>query len=314
MKEDILMEKAKKAIMILACLTVMLASTSLATAQTTTTNVFVDPQTHTASATIETFTVKINVTNTNTVGIAAYGINIRFDPGILVVTSCEPGGFLESSDAGTLGQQIGNHSDIGYVSLGDVLAGPGSVDGNGTLAKITFTVRGGGRCALDLYTTTLQDSNNENIDHTETDGVFIYNYIALTPQTGIAAFMIQGFGFASDSPITSIKWNDTTMVIPSLSCDDRGNFVTPAIVPDISTPGNYTVSVTDGSGNHQEAVFTLTAATGTQGPQGPKGDKGDTGAQGPAGTTGTDQYTWASLILSIIAIIIGIYVATKKKS
>ena len=302
------MEKAKAFITATAFLAILFALTSPVLCQTTSPNVFVDPQTKSASATGETFTVNINVTDA--VGVAGYGINMRFDPAIVVVSEWQSGGFLESSGVGTLGLAVGDHSDVGWVSLGDTLAGPGSANGNGTLVRINFTVLGGGRCALDIYNTMLVDPDNDEISHTETDGQFIYNYISLTPSTGIAAFMVQGFGFAQNSIIRSVTWNSTPVPILPTTCDGRGNFVVPAIVPDISTPGNYTISVMDSVGNHKEATFNLTAATGTQGPTGPQGLQG---AQGPAGTGGADMYTWAALLLSILAIAIGIYAAAKKK-
>ena len=303
------MEKAKKIIAAITFLTVLLMLSSPPLCQAASTNVFVDPPTQSTSVTGETFTVNINVTDA--VGVAGYGVNMRFNPTVLMASGWESGGFLESSGVSTLGLTYGNYSDIGYVSLGDTLAGPGSTNGNGTLVRINFTVLGGGRCVLDIYNTMLVDPDNDEISHTETDGQFIYNYITLTPATGIAAFMIQGFGFGSKAIIRSVTWNGTEMLVIPTECDSSGNFVIPAIAPDISTPGNYTISVMDSLGNHKEAVFHLTAATGTQGPQGIQGPQGP---QGPAGTGGANEYTWASLILSIVAMLIGIYAVTKRKS
>lgn len=304
------MENKKIIIATLAFLTVLLSIAIPAMGQATTPTIFIDPQTYNASATGESFTVNVNVSDAS--GVAGYGIYMRFDPAILVVTGWHSGGFLETSGVQALGVTSANFSNIGYVSVGDTLSGPGSASGNGTLVKISFKTLGGGRCPLHLYNTNLYDENNVAISHTETDGEFAYNHISLTPSNGTAAFWIQGYGFATNSTI-SATWNDTAMILMPTQSDARGNFVTPAIVPDISTPGNYTIKVSD-SGlppNTKEAVFTLTAATGLQGPQGPKGD---TGPQGPSGTSGSDTYIWAALALSIVAIIIGIYAAARKRS
>lgn len=306
------MEKTKVIIAMLSFLTILLTTTIPVLGQTATPNVSVSPRTYSASAAGEIFTVDIHVTDG--VAVAGYGIKMGFDPGILVVSGWQSGGFLETSGVSTLGLTPSNHSEIGWVGLGDVLAEQGSANGNGTLVKINFTILGGGRCGLNLYNTTLYDENNDEIVHTETDGQFIYSYISLTPETGTAAFMIQGFGFEPDTLIASVTWNGTIMPTMTTRCDARGNFVTPAIAPDISIPGNYTISAIDSSGNHKEAIFNLTVATGTLGPTGPAGPQGDTGPQGPAGTGGANEYTWASLVLSIIAILIGIYVVAKKKN
>lgn len=314
MKEATIMEKAKVAIIAATFLTILLTLASPALCQSANPNVYVDPLIYSASATGETFTVNINVTDA--VGVAGYGINMRFDSAILVPSAWQSGGFLESSGVGTLGLASGNHSDIGWISLGDILSGPGSASGNGTLVKITFKTLGGGRCALDLYNTSLLDDIGDTIGHTATDGQFIYNYITLIPATGPGAFMIQGFGFGQEASIASVTCNGTGTPIMTTRCDGRGNFVTPAM-PNVSTPGNYTISVIDSVGNHKEAIFTLTAATGPQGPEGPTGPQGTTGAtgpQGPAGTGGASEYTWAALILSIVAILIGIYAVMKRKS
>jgi len=306
------MENKRIVIATLTLVTVLLVMAAAALGQTTSPNVFVDPETYNASATGGSFTVNINVTGAS--GVSGYGVSLRFDPAILGCSDYESGGFLESSGVAVGSITFLNHTDIGYVTLGDVLSEPGSASGNGTLVKLSFTIRGGGRSDLKLYDTELLDENNGEISHTETSGHFTLNFVSLTPSNGpAAAFMIQGFGFQPGANITSVTCNGTALPITPTTCDSRGNFVTPGFA-DVNTAGNYTIAVTDSGGNIQQAIFTLTAATGTVGPQGPKGDKGDTGPQGPAGTGGTDMYSWAALTLSIVAIIIGIYAMTRKKS
>lgn len=310
------MENKKIIIATLAFFTVMLSLTIPVRGLAATPNVFIDTgnkndwTTFDANATGETFTVNVNVTDA--VGVAGYGVYLRFDSSVISPIAWQTGGFLESSGLSTLGLTAGNHTDLGYISLGDTLSGQGSANGNGTLVKVTFTTLEGGRCALHLYNTFLYDEGNNAITHTDTDGQFIYNYVALTPSNGTAVFMIRGFGFGlSPTVVESVTWNGTAIPIMPTQCDSRGNFVTVGTVPDNSTSGSYTITVTDNGGHSASTTFTLTAATGVQGP---KGDKGDTGPQGPAGTGGSDTYTWAALVLSIIAIIVGIYAAMRKKS
>jgi hypothetical protein len=266
-------------------------------------NINLNPSTYTANAVGKTFTLEVWVNNS--VGLYGYGVKIHFDPGILVASGWQSGGFLESSMIGAT-YAPANHSEIGWFGLATALNEPGSVSGNGTLAKFNFTVLNGGRCALDLYDTELLNESSVNMEHTATDGLFVLNYISLTPSTGIAAFALQGFGFGQNSVITSITWNGTKLPLPSITTDGRGNFITITVAPDISTPGNYTIHVEDSPGNHQEAVFTLIQATGTPGPQGP------IGPQGPAGAGGQMEYVWGSIVLSIIAMIIAIYALSKK--
>ena len=304
------MENARKIVAALTFLAVLLSLAIPVRSQTTTPNIFVDPTIYDASASSGNFTLKINVTDV--ANVTGYDVGLRFDPKILVFTGKQSGGFLESSGVSTLGMSGGNASSPGLVKVGDHLSEDGSANGNGTLVKLSFRILGGGRCTLELTTDTdLLDMNEAKITHTDTNGQFINNYVVLTPSNGTGAFMIQGFGFGSDATITSVTWNETTLPVMPTQCDARGNFVTPAIVPDISTPGNYTITMTDSSGNIKQATFTLTAATGIQGPQGLQGPQG---SQGPAGTSGTDTYSWAAIVLSIVAIIIGIYAVARRKS
>jgi len=118
----------------------------------------------------DNFDVRVNISNV--AGVAGYGVTMQFDPTLLVVTGWQSGGFLETSGVSTLGLTSGNHSDLGWISLGDTLSGPGSANGNGTLVILSFRVRSDGSCMLHFSNTVLVDQNGATMDHIEVDGSF----------------------------------------------------------------------------------------------------------------------------------------------
>jgi hypothetical protein len=153
--------------------------------------------------------------------------------------------------------------------------------------------------------------------------LLIYPTITLNPPSGIAAFSIDGSNFGPNSAIT-MKWNQTTLkTIPSnVTSDLEGYFQAIAAVPTQGDPGNYTVTASDELGGSAQAIFTVLNMTG---PQGVAGVNGTDGLQGIAGVNGTDgnpgepgapapmEYTWTSLILSIIAIVAVVIFIFRKK-
>lgn len=132
-------------------------------------SVFVDPL-HSTAYVGSSFDVRVNVSGA--VGLTGYGVSMRFDQTLLVVTGWQSGGFLESSGIGTIGIVSYNQSDHGYISLGDYLVGPGAASGDGSLVILSFKVIASGNCTLDIYDTQLTDQNNNLVDHTEADGYF----------------------------------------------------------------------------------------------------------------------------------------------
>jgi hypothetical protein len=155
--------------------------------------------------------------------------------------------------------------------------------------------------------------------------------IKLVPSTGFAATTLNCSGFAPNSEI-NITWDGTLIpTVPSpLVTDSYGNFTAIISVLTPNSPGNHVVRATDESGNWAEATFTVIDMKGPQGPTGttgPKGEKGDTGPQGPQGPTGTtgpkgdtgpqgEAPLWsvaATVVPSIIAIVLAVYAIVKKK-
>jgi len=252
--------------------------------------IFITPEESTANIG-ETFTVNVNISDAE--GVFSWEIKVRFDPTILVVSDYESGGFLEQAGS-TLPIKFVNYSYMGYVILGLTLSQPGSANGNGTLAKITFKVLSPGYSPIKLYDTLLYNEELTEIPHKTSDGSFTLTAVILVPEKGIAAFTIKGYGFDINSTIT-IKWNNTplTTIPEQVKSDSKGNFVAIATVPEQTTPGNYTISVQGG-----KTVETTFEVIDLQGPP---------GEQGPPGPGAPMEYAWLAIILSIIAIIVAIY-------
>ena len=199
-------------------------------------------------------------------------------------------------------------------------------EGNGTLATITFNATSlpwepTPSCVLQLDDTQLIDVDLNLIPHTVSHGYYeVGPYLTLVPDSGLAATTIVGGRFAANSQIT-ITWDGKPIpAVPSpLTTDSYGNFTAIITVLNQTDPGLHTVTSTDQEGNKANATFTVIDLTGPQGPvgpQGPQGAQGAQGAQGPAGPQGEPAPTevvWASLIISILAVIIAAYSVLRKK-
>ena len=310
--------KCSKAILIALLLSSAILAFSKLTLAQVVPNIRIDPTTSAATSVGQTMAVDVNITNVE--NLSSWEVRIYFNPTLLVPSSCQSGGFL-SQFGGTFPLNFDNKTQLGYVMLGEALSESVVAEGNGTLAKLTFTAVAGGRCSLDLRNTLLFDGDLNAIAHTTTGGMYVLNYVKLTPQSGITAFAVQGYGFLNSSRMDALTWNGTPLVVSPavLETDAVGNFLAIAMVPQQSTAGNYTVLARDGLGNSQTAIYTLLTAAGPQGPQGsqgpegPQGPAGDDGSQGPAGAAAPMEYTWLSLILSIIALVIAVLGFMKKR-
>lgn len=135
---------------------------------TPTPNIFITP-TESAASAGETFNININISNAE--DIFSWEMRIRFNPALLVVSAVQSGGFLSSAGS-TLPLQFNNHSDFGYIVLGESMLEAATADGNGTLVKVTFKVLGTGECTLHLYNTLLFSENLNEIVHKTTNGFF----------------------------------------------------------------------------------------------------------------------------------------------
>lgn len=314
------MQNLKKAIAVFILLTTFATTISTVKAQITP-EIFVTwpgavegVTTYRATSIGQTFETNVNVSNSE--NVTAWEVYLRFNPSILIVSAYQSGGFL-SQFGSAYPVVFNNQSNFGYVSFAETMAGPELASGNGTLIRVTFEVLDGGRSFLDIYDTALLNETLDNISHTTQNGTFILNMLTLTPNSGTAAFIIEGYGFTPDSRITETTWNDEPLAtMPgSIETDSQGNFVAISTIPESAIPGSYTVLVRDLSAESANATFTLLSIQGPEGPAGVAGEQGEQGVQGEQGSEGPAapmEYSLAAIGLSVIAILIAIYMLLKK--
>jgi len=321
MTEEIKMKYSKAIIIALLLTSAILAFSNSAKAQATP-EIFIDPATSTVNSVGQTIDIKVNVTNV--VGLFSWELRVYFNPALLLFSNVQSGGFLSQFGA-TYPLQVDNKTNLGYAQFGETFSEDVTAQGNGTLVKVTFTALAGGRCPLSLLNSKLYDSSltEPGIIHTTANGLFVLNYVKLTPASGTGAFAIQGYGFQNSSSI-EVTWNGTPLLtyLEQLQTDATGYFLALATIPENSTAGNYIVLARDSVASSKTAIFTLKEIVGPIGPQGPQGAEGPTGPQGttgPAGAAGQDgasapmEYTWLALILAIVALLIAAFGFMRKK-
>jgi len=121
-----------------------------------------------------TFTVDVKVEDV--ANLFAWDFSMKFNQSILECLSVVEGPFLKQYGTRCVGAIV----DKTYIDnrLGTILSGCSlskpdvKVDGSGTLATITFRVKGVGKSTLDLYDTMLIDSDVKDIVHEVIDGNF----------------------------------------------------------------------------------------------------------------------------------------------
>lgn len=134
------------------------------------TDVYIDPPNiiDLAKTPGENVTVAINITNVE--GLNAWRVILRYNPVLLYTNSTmvTQGSFLKRGGSTYFVVDISED----YVELGALLTSPSWVDGNGTLATITFRIQTFGESVLDLYYTKLLDLDLNLIPHDVQDGYF----------------------------------------------------------------------------------------------------------------------------------------------
>jgi len=310
MTEEIKMKCSKAIIIALLLTSAILAFSKSARAQATP-EIFIDPATATASSVGQTININVNITNV--VGLFSWELRVYFNPTLLLFSNYQSGGFM-SQFGGTFPLVVDNKTNLGYAQFGETFSEDMTAQGNGTLVKITFTVLAGGRCPLSLLNSNLYDSGLATISHTTTNGLFILNYVKLTPANGTGAFAIQGYGFQNNSLI-EVTWNGTPLLTypEQPQTDATGYFLALATIPENSTAGNYIILARDSVASSKTAIFTLKEIAGPIGPTGPQGTTGPAGAAGQDGASAPMEYTWLALILAIVALLIAVYGFMRKK-
>lgn len=159
----------RKIIVALSLSTIAVVATALLFLnRTTSTKIYVDPQT--VEKTVgQTFTVNLIVSDV--ANLYAWEAKLAYDSTILEHVETVQGSFLGSSDVTFFTYRANDTS--GYVLidctlLGNVLG----VNGTGTVATIQFNVKQSGSCNLELYDTKLLDASEQIIEHSSNNGHF----------------------------------------------------------------------------------------------------------------------------------------------
>jgi hypothetical protein len=159
----------RKIIVALSLSTIAVVATALLFLnRTTSTKIYVDPQT--VEKTVgQNFTVNLIVSDV--ANLYAWEAKLAYDSTILEHVETVQGSFLGSSDVTFFTYRANDTS--GYVLidctlLGNVLG----VNGTGTVATIQFNVKQSGSCDLELYDTKLLDASEQIIEHSSNNGHF----------------------------------------------------------------------------------------------------------------------------------------------
>lgn len=141
-------------------------------------NLFVYPTISSGSSIGEVFQTEIRISNSQNLWF--FEIKLAYNTSLLDVLEIVRGPLLPSDTY--FYSEI--HEADGYV-MARALALGTPIEGNGTLATITFQVTSTelASCPLDLYETTLKDNNGQLIPHDVEDGVYIFGPLEVTVAT-----------------------------------------------------------------------------------------------------------------------------------
>jgi hypothetical protein len=133
-------------------------------------NIYIDPPV-TQTQTNATFSVDLDISAAQ--DVCSWQAYIYYKNDVLEAVSFSEGLFLKLHGSTMFDGNIGNnynqtHGQLWMYCL-RLWSGYG-VDGNGTLATITFRAKTGGTSSLSLADTVLGNSSAQGIDHTTTDG------------------------------------------------------------------------------------------------------------------------------------------------
>jgi len=168
--------------------------------------VFVDPTEtkDSAKGPGTTFTVNVNVSNVEE--LYGWQINMTFNPEVVNTTTASivEGPFLKQAGttipAGKIVDNLGGYLLVGYLLSLFPTPPPGGASGNGTLVRITFTVRAAERATLLQFVrgtklNSVVGGNQVPISHTTEDGIFDNRVVNAQP---IASFSV-------DLPVANVS-------------------------------------------------------------------------------------------------------------
>jgi general secretion pathway protein D len=118
----------------------------------------------------------VNVSISNVADLYAWQLELSWNPSLLNVTNVAEGPMLKSSGNSTFFSPVVNNAAGNISALCTRVLSFGSnvtgVNGYGTLMTVQFEVIGSGACELNLYNTSLRDSNDNAIAHMVQNGQF----------------------------------------------------------------------------------------------------------------------------------------------
>ena len=153
----------------------------------------------------ENFTININILNAT--DVYAFEFQLGYDASVIHALEIQEGSFLKSAGSTSiLGTEINNTE--GYIWFAVTLLSPPGVNGNGTLATITFHVIDMGATLFTLYETSLTDQTGESLPHTTADGYFaniVFAKLFIDPPEIIDPSILPGDIFSIDIKIENIQ-------------------------------------------------------------------------------------------------------------
>jgi hypothetical protein len=117
-------------------------------------------------------TVQINLTITNAVNLHAAELNVTWDTTVINAINIEEGPFLSENRANPTSFKSQINNDKGYLYINTTILVETAVNGNGTIATITFNITGAGITPLHFSYAKLTDPKGFEIYYTLQDGSF----------------------------------------------------------------------------------------------------------------------------------------------
>lgn len=201
------------------------------------------------------FTFSFNISVTDVTDLYAWQFKLKWQLGLLLADAenITEGSFLEQGGTTAFAKKaFPSHIDVGCSLLGAT----SGVDGSGTLATITLKVLNSGNTTLELFFTTLLNSDLEEISHSSQNGYFYttwpvasFSYSPFEPSTGKPVTFNASASYDPDGSIVSCSWDFGDGAVGS------GTFATHSY----ASEGSYTVTlqVVDDSGFSDDARKTI---------------------------------------------------------
>jgi len=131
-----------------------------------TTTIFVDPPTSTAEVG-QTFSINIKISNV--VDLYGWEFRLKWNSTLLNALNVIQGPFLKQGGDTFFWPKI-NNTEGAILADCTLLGNVPGMNGSGTLATVKFYAKNRGESILDLYNTTLINSQEQAITHTANDG------------------------------------------------------------------------------------------------------------------------------------------------